>query len=89
MAESRFQPNSCKIMCKIYLKGGDMSDKQKIRKWFKTRKYLTCWQAVHKLGVYNLRSRVSEMQDVVSDGLVEVVRKDGVLTRVARYKLKG
>lgn len=64
-----------------------MTDVQRIRKWFKTHKYLTCCQAVHKLGVYNLRSRVSEMHDVTKDQLIEVVREDGTLTRVARYAL--
>jgi hypothetical protein len=64
-----------------------MTDKQKIRKWFKTHKYLTCRQAVHKLGVYNLRSRISEMIDITQDQLVEIVRDDGVMTRVARYML--
>lgn len=62
-----------------------MTDKQKILKWFKTRKYLTCKDAIHKLGVYNLRSRMSEMPH--NRDLIEVVRDDGVMTRVARYWL--
>ena len=64
-----------------------MTDKQKILKWFKTHKYLTCCQAIHKLGIYNLRSRVSEIPTVVKDCMIEVVKEDGVLTRVARYRL--
>jgi len=63
-----------------------MTDRQKILKWFKTHKYLTCVQAIHKLGVYNLRSRVCEIDGVVSE-MVKVTRADGVETRVARYSL--
>lgn len=64
-----------------------MTDKQKIRNWFKRRKYLTCAQAVHQLGVYNARSRISEMPDVVKDKMVTVTRADGVRATVARYRL--
>ncbi len=63
-----------------------MTDKQKILKWFKTRKYLTCMQAIHKLGVYNLRSRVCEITGISSE-MITVTRGDGVETRVARYSL--
>jgi len=63
-----------------------MTDKQKILKWFKTRKYLTCMQAIHKLGVYNLRSRVCEIAGISSE-MITVTRSDGVETRVARYSL--
>jgi len=63
-----------------------MTDRQKILKWFKTHKYLTCVQAIHKLGVYNLRSRVCEIDGIASE-MVKVTRTDGVETRVARYSL--
>lgn len=63
-----------------------MSDKQKIQNWFKTRKYLTCMIAIHKLGIYNLRSRASEMPELFAE-MIEVVRKDGVKARVARYQM--
>jgi hypothetical protein len=63
-----------------------MTDKQKIMKWFKTRKYLTCATAIHKLGVYNLRSRACEMSEIIAE-MIEVTRKDGVKTKVARYRL--
>ena len=62
-----------------------MKDADKIRKYLKTHRYVTVMECIHKLGVYNPRSRISEMVDVVKDGMVEVVRDDGVLTRVARY----
>jgi len=62
-----------------------MSDKDKIMKHFKTHKYITCMQAIHKLGVYNLRSRMSEIPH--KKDMIEVVRDDGVMTRVARYWL--
>ena len=64
-----------------------MSDKDRILRWFKTHKYLTCCQAIHKIGVYNLRSRISEIPGIVQDCMIEVVREDGVITRVARYRL--
>lgn len=64
-----------------------MTDQQKIRKWFKTHKYITCMQAVFKLGVHNLRSRVSEMPDVERDAMIPVVKADGTKTEVARYSL--
>jgi hypothetical protein len=64
-----------------------MTDKQKIRKWFKTRKYLTCYDATFKLGVMNARSRISEMSDVIRDCMVDVVKADGTPTQVARYRL--
>jgi len=63
-----------------------MSDKQKIRNWFKKHKYLTCADAIHRLGVYNLRSRASEMPELISE-MIEVIRNDGVKTRVARYRM--
>lgn len=63
-----------------------MTDRDKILKWFKTRKYLTCMTAIHKLGIYNLRSRACEIPGIVSE-MIEVTRKDGVRTRVARYRL--
>jgi hypothetical protein len=63
-----------------------MTDRQKILKWFKTRKYLTCMQAIHKLGVYNLRSRACEIAGITSE-MIEVKRKDGLKVRVARYSL--
>ena len=65
-----------------------MSDKDKILAWFKRRKYLTCMTAIHKLQVYNLRSRASEMPEIISE-MINVTRKDGVRTRVARYRLIG
>ena len=63
-----------------------LTDKQKIMRWFKSRKYLTCNQAIHLLGVYNLRSRVSEIPDIKSE-MISVIRDDGKKTRVARYSL--
>ena len=63
-----------------------MTDQQKIRQWLKTHKYITCMQAIFKLGVFNLRSRVSEMPDVELDCMIPIVREDGVLTRVGRYQ---
>ena len=65
-----------------------MSDKAKIQKWFKARKYLTCVQAIHKLGIYNLRSRVCEIPGIRSE-MVSVVRADGVKTKVARYSMEA
>lgn len=63
-----------------------MTDKQKILNWFKTNKYLDCATAIHKLGVYNLRSRASEIPGIVSE-LVQVIRKDGRKTQCARYSM--
>ena len=65
-----------------------MTDKQKILNWFKTQKYLTCMQAIHKLGVYNLRSRACEIPGIHSE-MIQVTRADGVRTRVARYSMPG
>ena len=62
-----------------------MSDIDIIRKWFKTHKFLTVEQAIHKLGVYNLRSRVSEMTDVARDHFRAVTKRDGKAARVAVY----
>lgn len=62
-----------------------MTDKQKIIKYLKTHKYITCMQAIHKIGVYNLRSRMSEIPH--NRDMIDVVREDGVMTRVARYWL--
>ena len=42
-------------------------------------------QAIHKIGVYNLRSRMSEIPH--NRDMIDVVREDGVMTRVARYWL--
>lgn len=64
-----------------------MTDKQKIIKWFKKRKYLTCMQAIHYMGIYNLRSRVAEMPEVVKGSMIAVKRQDGQKVRVARYRL--
>ena len=61
-----------------------MTEKQKIKKWFKTHKYITCMQAIHELGVYNLRSRASEMR--LRSDMIEVVKEDGSIARVARYQ---
>lgn len=66
-----------------------MTEKQKIRGWFKRRKYLTVAQAIHFLRVYNLRSRVPEMPDVEFDCMIPIVREDGVLAHVARYQRVG
>jgi len=63
-----------------------MTEKQRIRRWFKYRKYLTVAEAIHKLRVYNLRSRVPEMPDVEFDCMIPIVREDGVLAHVGRYK---
>jgi hypothetical protein len=63
-----------------------MTDKQKILRWFKTRKYLTCTQAIHKLGVYNLRSRACEIPGIQRE-MVKVMRSDGRKAMVARYSL--
>ena len=62
-----------------------MTDKQKILKWFKTRRYLTDVQAIHKLGVYNVRSRASEMR--LDSRWIDVKRVDGKLTKVKQYFL--
>lgn len=65
-----------------------MTDKQKILKWFKARKYLTVYQAIHYLSIYNARSRIAEMPNIISE-LIDVTRADGVKTKVARYQLTG
>ena len=62
-----------------------MTDIQKIKRWFKANKFLTVNQAIHKLGVYNARSRMSEIPHFAD--MIEVVREDGRTARVARYWL--
>ena len=63
-----------------------MSDKTKIIGYLKTHSSITCTQAIHSLGVYNLRSRACEIPGIRSV-MVPVVRRDGVKTRVARYSM--
>lgn len=63
-----------------------LTDKQKIRRYLEKNKTITCTEAIHKIGVYNLRSRASEMSDLVSE-MVKVTRADGVKTRVAQYRI--
>ena len=62
------------------------TDKQKIREYLATHSYITCNDAIHKIGVYNLRSRASQMSDLVSRK-VQVTRKDGRKTKIAQYYL--
>lgn len=62
-----------------------MSDRIKIEQYLKEHKTITCLQAIHKIGVYNLRSRASEMK-LISE-MIDVTRADGVTTKVARYSL--
>ena len=64
-----------------------MTDKEKILTWFDDNPTLTCAQAIHELGVYNLRSRASEMG--LKSTIIDVVRRDGKLTKVARYSIWG
>lgn len=64
-----------------------MSDKDKILKWFKTHKFLTVYQAVHKLGVSDPRSRISELSNVAIDHFDTKVKKDGKTARFAVYAL--
>lgn len=61
-----------------------MTDRQKILNWLKSHKYITCAQAIHNLGVYNLRSRISEMHNITAR-MVRRRRKDGAMVRVAQY----
>lgn len=65
-----------------------MTDQQKIRDYLSANGTITCSESIHKIGVYDLRSRASEMHDVVSE-MITVTRKDGKKTRVAQYSLRG
>ena len=66
-----------------------MSDKDALLKWFKTHKFLTVTQAIHKLGVYNARSRISEIPSIVRSHYREVAKRNGKIARIAVYKLCG
>lgn len=65
-----------------------MSDKQKILSWFEDHRYLTCMDAIHKLKVYNLRSRACEIPGI-SSKRIDVVREDGKKVQVAQYSLEA
>ena len=63
-----------------------MTDRQKIISYLRDNKTITCLEAIHNIGVYNLRSRASEIPDLVSE-LIQVTRADGQTVRVAQYHL--
>jgi hypothetical protein len=63
-----------------------MNDRQKIISYLKANKTITCLEAIHNIGVYNLRSRASEIPELVSE-LIPVTKSNGQTVRVAQYHL--
>ncbi len=67
-----------------------MSENQKVLKYLKSGKSITCFKAI-KLGLtYNLRSRISNIIDMghsVKKSWVSVKRSDGEMARVRSYSL--